>query len=202
MFPVVLASLVLLFTAASAQDISGSLTGTLGPGTYTVVGNCQVDAGQTLTIQPGTTFLFAGHFSLKVYGTLNAVGTEADSIYFLRQQQTSTCEWSGVRFMAGSSPNSMLSYAYMEYAKYHTYPDYNGGAIFIGQSGVTITDCYIKDCYASAGGGIYVESVSATISDCFVMTCEAGNGGGMYINNSQNVLVQNSAFVKNRSTST
>ncbi|MBU0519641.1 right-handed parallel beta-helix repeat-containing protein [bacterium] len=199
----VLLTFALLFTTAIAQDISGSLSGTLGPGTYNVVGNCQVDAGQSLTIEPGTTFLFTGHYALKVFGTLHAVGTEADSIVFKRQQATSTCEWSGIRFMVGCSPNSILSYARLEWAKYHTYPDYNGGAVYIEEDGITISHCYIKNNYASSGGGMYINNVmSATITDCIFLANEAGNGGGMYINNSQYVTVDNSIIAKNKSTST
>lgn len=199
---VILLSFALLTCTASAQNISGSLSGTLGPGTYTVIGNCTVNAGNTLTIQPGTTFLFAGHYSFKIYGTLLAQGTEADSIVFKRQSASSTYEWSGIRFMMGSSPNSILSYCYMEYAKYHLYPDYNGGAVYIEEDGVTVEHCFMKDNYASAGGGMYINGASATISDCIFFGNEAGNGGGMYVYNSQNVHVSNSIFAKNKSTST
>jgi hypothetical protein len=199
---VILLAIALLTYTASAQNISGSLSGTLGPGTYNVVGNCTVNAGNSLTIQPGTTFLFAGHYSLKVYGTLMAQGTEADSIVFMRQSPSYTYEWSGIRFMNGSSPNSILSYCYMEYAKYHMYPDYNGGAVYIEEDGVTVEHCYLKDNYASAGGGMYINGASATISDCIFYGNEAGNGGGIYIYNSQNVRVSNSIFAKCKSTST
>lgn len=190
------------YLTSAQPTISGSLSGTLGPGTYIVVGNCTVNAGNTLTVQPGTTFLFSGHYSWKIYGTLNAVGTEQDSIQFIRQYTTTACEWSGVRFMTGSSASSVLSYAYLEGARYHVWPDYNGGAIYVEYVGVTISHCYLKNNYASSGGGMYVENAPVQVSGCIFLNNSAGNGGGIYINNSTGALVSNSIFAKNSSTST
>lgn len=190
------------FVAIAQPSINGSLSGTLGPGTYIVNGNCTVDAGNSLTIEPGTTFLFSGHFYLKVYGTLTAVGTEQDNIVFKRQNPNTTCEWSGIRFMSGSSSRSIVSYAHLEYAKYQVWPDYNGGAFYIEQDGVTITNCWINDNYASSGGGIYVNAATPNISDCVFFGNTAGNGGGLYLYNSSGVVVENCIFAKNKSTST
>lgn len=204
--PILFTILLLLafypYVANAQPTLSGSLSGTLGPGSYIVVGNCTVDSGNTLTIQSGTTLLFSGHYSFKIYGELTAVGTEQDSIVFVSQFPGWEYEWSGIRFMSGSSRNSILSYAYMENAKYHVWPEYNGGAVYVEANGITVTHCWIKNNYASAGGGIYVESASMTVSDCIIFGNEAGNGGGMYINNSNGVTVNNSIFAKNSSTST
>jgi hypothetical protein len=202
--PVLFAILLLALSPClvlAQPTISGSLSGTLGPGSYIVTGHCTVDAGNTLTIEPGTTFLFAGHFYLKVYGTLNAVGTEQDSLVFVSQFSGWEYEWSGIRFMNGSS-GSVLSYAYLENAKYHMYPDYNGGAIYTEANDVTVSHCWIKNNYASSGGGMYISSATVTVSDCIFFGNEAGNGGGMYINNSNGVQVNNCVFAKNASTST
>ena len=49
------ASLLITFALASAQPtIHGDLSGTLGPGTYIVDGDCQVPVGQQLEIQAQT----------------------------------------------------------------------------------------------------------------------------------------------------
>jgi len=191
--------------ALAQPTIQGSLSGNLGPGSYIVVGNCTVDAGATLTVAPGTTFLFSGHYSLKVSGTLNAVGTAADSILFVRQFQTSACEWSGLRFMAGATANSVVSYALFEGARYQVWPDYYGGALFIGVP-VNISHYYIRNCYASSGGGIYIANVNSgtvNITDGYIMNCSAGNGGGLYVYYSNAVVnITNSAIARNTSTST
>jgi hypothetical protein len=189
----------------SQPTIQGRLSGNLGPGAYVVIGNCSVDAGATLTVAPGTTFQFSGHFSIKVYGTLNAVGTAADSILFVRQSVTPDCEWSGLRFMAGAPANSVVSYALFEGARYQVWPDYYGGALFIGAP-VTISHCYVNNCYSASGGGIYIASVNSgtvNITDCIIMNCSAGNGGGLYVYYSNaTVNILNSFIARNSSTST
>ena len=49
-----LMAFVLVMPAFSQTEISGSQSGTLGPGTYIVVGYIQVDPLAVLTIAPGT----------------------------------------------------------------------------------------------------------------------------------------------------
>ncbi len=71
-FPVVL--LVLACAGVSFGQLSGPLSGVLGPGTYTVVGNIRVDTSQTLTILPSTTLDFQGPFRFDIYGLLSALG--------------------------------------------------------------------------------------------------------------------------------
>lgn len=184
------------------QNLQGSLSGTIGPGTYNVVGNCTVDAGQTLTIQHGTIIDFTGPFTFKIYGTLHANGIAGDSIQFKRQSSSTLCNWGGVRFMAGASTTSNLTHCYIEGARYQVWPDYNGGALYINNGGVTISWCTIANCLASTGAGAYVDGSPATFDHCIFFSNSAGNGGGLYIINSQNVNVSNSIFAKNSSTST
>jgi len=202
----VLATLVmaaLLVAAAVAQPtLQGALSGTLGPGTYNVVGNCTVNAGAVLTIQPGTRLQFTGHFSLKVYGTLMAVGTAQDSIEFVRQYPNTTCEWGGIRFQSGASATSTVSYCLIEGARFQVYPDYNGGGLYTQNVGFTLSHSKIANCYSSSGGGIYVHAAPVTISDCIFLSNEAGNGGGIYLYNCNGAQVRNTILAKNSSTST
>ena len=188
--------------AQGQPSISGDLSGTLGPGDYIVVGDCQVPSGQTLDILPGTTLMFSGHYFFKVYGQLNAEGTAEDQIYFVRQIPNESCKHGGIRFQSGSSPNSTLSYCVIDYAKNYTYPDYYGGGIYCSNVGVTISNCEISNCYASTGGGLYATNSSVEITDCVFRGNSAGNGGGVYLNNSNGASVNNSVFYKNASTST
>lgn len=191
--------------AMAQPTIHGPQSGILGPGTYLVDGNLTVEAGNSLTVVPGTTLLFAGHFSFKIYGTLNAVGTENDSILFVRQRPNSNCEWSGLRFMAGATANSVVSYALFDGARYQVWPDYYGGAISTNVP-VAISHCSILNCYASSGGGLYINNVNSgtvTLTNCIIMNNSAGNGGAIYIYNcSATVVVSNNAIARNSSTST
>ena len=188
--------------ALAQPMIHGSLSGTLGPGTYIVDGICGVAAGNSLTIQPGTTILFSGHYNWKIYGQLTAVGTEQDSIKFLRQNPESTCDWGGIKFFAGSSPNSAISYCVFDHAAWMNYPDVYGGAIYIESVAITVSHCFISNCIATSGGGIYITGAAATVSDCIFFNNSAGNGGGLMAYMTTGTNVRNCIFGKNSATST
>jgi hypothetical protein len=200
--PVILLLALCPLLAIGQPTLQGALTGTLGPGTYNVIGNCTVENGATLTIQPGTVFQYTGHYGLKVYGTLHANGTAADSITFKRQQLTYECEWTGLRFMTGATTNCNLTHCYIEGAKYQLFPDINGGGVYIHNGGVTLSYCTLANNYSASGGGMYIDGSPAVIDHCIFFNNAAGNAGGIYVYNSQNVTVNNSIFGKNSSSST
>ena len=84
--------------AAPQTDLSGTIssdtvlgpTGDLQDTLFNVVGAVTVDAGVTLTIQPGVSLRFDvnANTSLNVNGTLLAQGTAADRITFTRLQDS------------------------------------------------------------------------------------------------------------------
>jgi len=187
--------------ALAQPQISGPLSGTMGPGTYLVVGNCTVNGGQILILLPGTTFLFAGHYDLVVntYGRLHAIGTAEDFIVFTRQNPDTACDWGGIRFPYGSYADT-LSYCRFEYATYHPTPNVNGGALFIQTAGMKVTHCTFANNAAQDGGGIYVNTSSGTISDCaFINNSASQNGGGLNLMWSSNITVSNCLFLNNAS---
>lgn len=52
-----------------------------------------------------------------------------------------------------------------------------GGAMY--QSGGSVKDCYMSDCYASSGGGLY--TIGGSASDIEVTNCRGLNGGGISV---------------------
>jgi len=195
----------LIVPAANAQpQIYGNLSGSLGPGEYIVIGDCNVQSGVTLTIQPGTTFLHATHAIWSIYGTLSAEGTEADPIIFERQYETEACKWGGIRIYNSSANNTVLDYCVVDYCKNTYYPTYYGGGIYVSGSTPTISNTTISNCYASSGGGAYITGSAGPVFDsCTFVNNTAGNGGGIYIyNQSNNTVIKNSIVAKNSSTST
>lgn len=184
-------------------QISGPLSGTMGPGDFLVTGNCTINSGQTLTLQPGTRFLFTGHYSLKVNsgGTLHAVGTQQDSIVFTHQNSNPSCDWSGIRFLLWSSSTSILSYCRVEYAKYHVSPDISGGGVFIQTPGITVSHCTIANNTTGgttgSGGGIFVNAASVMISDCIIADNVAYNGGGISLDYASGATVKNCLVISN-----
>jgi len=171
--------------------ISGSLSGTLGPGDVCVTGDISVASGTVLTIRPDTRLLFWGPYKFDIYGRLTAVGTAQDSIVFTHYYPTEESKWGGLRFYNSSSDLSYLKYCRIEYGKASS-----GGGIYLSDSDPTIEHCTIH--YNSAidsrggGGGIYSYQSDPTFSHCIIgyngapaMTeglrdTYTGVGGGVY----------------------
>ena len=185
---------------AFAQNLSGYLSGILGPGTYTVVGNCEVQAGQTLTIVPGTRFEHTGNYAWTIRGMLNAVGTEVDPIEFVRQQPITNHRWKGIRFETGASSESILEWCNLDYV--YTY--LTGGGIYLNSVSITIRNCNVTNSQAASGGGLYANYCSngLVIENSAFSSNTAGNGGGLYFYSCNGVVVKNCVIDHNSSTST
>jgi len=78
---------------------------------YIVISNIIIDTGTTLTIEPGTEVRIDPNKSIIVKGTLNAVGTEIDSIVFTNNI---TSRWGTLSFQGGST--GILKYCRIESA--------------------------------------------------------------------------------------
>ena len=185
----------LLSAAAFGQPtLSGNVTGTVGPGTYNVVGNCTVPAGQTLTMLPGTVLQHTGSFSWTIYGTLNAAGTEDQMIEFVSQNSWQT--WGGVKYQPGAPTSSVMEWVIID----KCYSG-NGGGLYFANGGITLRNSEITNCQAGSGGAIYANQAgSLLIEDCYIAYNTAGNGGGLYINSSNNVVMRNCEVAYNSST--
>lgn len=129
------------FTPLVAEEISGPVTGTIGPGTYYVIGNISVPVGDSLTIAPGTELLFHGGCTFAVYGYLEAVGTEADSIFFKRRYFASL--WEGIILYNYSSDDNHLTYCRIDGSGCQ--------AIELSSCSPTISHCLITNNIAGAG---------------------------------------------------
>ena len=188
------------FGAFAQDNISGPLSGTLGPGIYTVVGNCEVQAGQTLIIVPGTRFEHIGAYYWMIYGRLNAEGTETQPIEFVRQQPILSHRWRGIRFETGASNQSSLDWCHLDYV--YTY--YAGGAVYLNGVNITISNCTITNCQADEGAGIYAINCSTglIIENCTINNNTAGIGTGISLEASSGAVVRNNVIHHNSSTNT
>ncbi len=177
-------ALVSLTMCGFAQpQISGPLSGTLGQGTYLVVGNIEVANDDSLIIQSGTIFLFNGNYSFTVFGNLQAVGTELDSIIF--ELNTSIPIWGGIAFYDSTSNNSLMEYCIV------TGSADNGIACIY--SSPTISNCLVDDNYC----GIYLSYSNSLIDYCTVNNNNRDNGGGFYIINSSQPIISNCTVSNN-----
>ncbi|NQS98578.1 MAG: right-handed parallel beta-helix repeat-containing protein [candidate division Zixibacteria bacterium] len=203
-----LLSVLMMMSSSFAQpNISGPQSGTLGPGTYIVVGDIRVVGGETLTIVPGTEFLHTGHHTWEINGQLNAEGAEGDSISFLRQFPNEDCKWGGIRFLPGASAFSTIDYCIIDHCKNGTFPySTYGGGVYTYQVGFTLSNTRISNCEAYwDGGGIYANNANITIINCLIVDNTAisgANGGGIYLNNCAEAQVLNSIIARNSDTGT
>ena len=194
---------VLALTASvfGQPTISGPQSGVLGPGTYIVNGSIRVMPGETLTIVAGTEFLHNGHHTWDIYGQLNVEGAEEDTVVFKRLNPDEICKWGGIRFDAGSSMNSSIDYAKIEFCKNGTTPTFTyGGGIYVNGITLPITNTRVYECDAYwDGGGIYVEGGNVNIDNCLITDCDGisgSNGGGIYLNNSPESSITNSIVAR------
>ena len=138
--------------------------------TVKVTDNISVQNSIMLTIDPGTYIEFQGHFQIGIHGTLKAIGTETDSIYFTINDTTGFHEidsiyggWHGLRFYWGDNDTSIISYSKMEYAKGtdgiagYTQSDM-GSVIYCTHSDLIISHCLIEHNNSVASGAICFEN--------------------------------------------
>jgi hypothetical protein len=193
--PILISIVLFLLCATATAQLQGPLSGTLGPGTYTVVGDISVETGSSLVIEPGTVFLFTGDYCFEICGYLNAVGNETDSIKFMPDAVGRT--WSGLDydnadeactlgfcFITGSNSSGLYIYQSSPTISGCTISgnstSWGGGGISIGywDSGPTISNCIITGNYAGYGGGIMICGTPTTIINCTISDNWARYGAG------------------------
>ncbi|MCK5117745.1 MAG: right-handed parallel beta-helix repeat-containing protein [Candidatus Aegiribacteria sp.] len=205
----VVAMLILCIALPSAgfaqTELSGPQSGTLGPGTYYVIGDVSVQLGDTLEIVPGTEFLHDGNHTWIIQGLLTAQGSMGDSIKFVRQDTIQAHRWGGLRFQSSASPDCILDYCVIDHVYIpSSHPvDYHGGGIYIYEVDLTILNSRISNCLAQAnGGGIYAKDAAITIDNCLIIENEEygnGVGGGISLYNCDGALITHSIIAYNSS---
>ena len=176
----VLSAAIMVFQTnflSAQQTLSGSLSGNLGPDTYIVVADCDIPAGETLTIAPGTVFLFSGNYYWWIFGTLQAEGTETDSIVFTRQDPIQAHRWGGLRFQMGAPDNSVISYCLIDNCMTLFY---NGGGISSQGVALQVLNTTIQMCQGMDGGAFHGEmGADVDFIDCVIADNTASSGAGL-----------------------
>lgn len=112
--------LALLFVSGLfAIDVSGIQSGTWSPANnpYRLTGDVTIPAGSVLTIEPGVIVQATGNFRINAEGSIQAVGTETDSIRFENDQNPPTNLWKGIR-LENDTEVSNFMHIVVEYAEY------------------------------------------------------------------------------------
>ena len=174
----------LALTTVPAGNVSG--TWTLAGSPYNVTGNIIVPTDSTLTIAPGVTISFQGHYYFYVMGKILAIGTAADTIVFTAAS-TST-GWFGLRFdqTPVAQDSSIFQYCKLQWGKANGGSDLYGGAFYLNQFfKVRIANCRIANCTASQGGGAICCTANTPtsgpiITNSSIKSNTALFGGGIY----------------------
>ena len=175
--------------------VNGNWTAEHSP--YMIRTDIMVLGGNTLTIGAGVTVYFDGYYALTVYGSVQAIGTEQDSIYFTTDTLANPDQYRHVSFLSAGS--SELAYCVIEHARAveDAAPGYDGGGLYVDVAAPTIRHCSIRHNHATAGGAVYATGVvSLVMTDCDISENWAYNVGGGIVAN--NIVLQSCTMRENQ----
>lgn len=185
----ILVLLAFIIADFSWAQISGPLSGSLGPGEFAVTGEISVQSGDSLRLFPGTTLNFMGPYGFLINGMLLAEGTAEDSIVFTTNPVLNPVRWRSINFQGESSSASRLSFCRIEHSEVLEPLGYGGG-VFCYMSSPAFTHCVITDNHAIYGGGVYCYLSSPEFENCIVSGNTADvSGGGVRLSSSSPHLV-------------
>jgi parallel beta-helix repeat protein len=131
---------------------------------YYITGDITIPSSDTLTIEPGVEVYFLVWKNIITNGTLEAVGTESDSIYFHAHPGGA---WAGLRFV------NAQDYSHLDYCSFSDVLGMNINTFIYctNNSDPVVSHCRIVDDsnYVWHNGDIWVENGSnPSISDCLI----------------------------------
>ncbi|MBC8277811.1 MAG: hypothetical protein H8E46_06240 [FCB group bacterium] len=180
----ILAMLTLPTAADTTWVAAGNVSGvwTVEGSPYMVnQGDIYIPNGDCLLITPGVEILLSDSMSIMVEGSLQAVGTEIDSVRFDNYEPS--YRWGHIVFYYADS--CKLEYCVFERASGFTgmWPQDVGGAMEIYQTNMNIKHCSYRYCWAFYGGG----AIDFNYSTCMIDSCSffdnqsgINDGGAIY----------------------
>jgi len=195
-------SLLLAITNSSiAQtELSGEISGrlTIGESPYLATDTITVPAGESLEIDPGVEIFFDNHMGLMVFGRIEAVGTEEDSIRMLPFDPENGSRWAGITIDHGNE-GSILAYCHLETVGWRV-PNGNFSASFgrcltILNTTVEVFNSLFSGCLTE--DAIYVYCYPNRDPVTFSGNTIANNRNGLQIISCNNVLVEGNEIYAN-----
>jgi hypothetical protein len=209
--------LLFFFTNVHSQtDIpGGEISGVwnLSGSPYRISDSITIPDDTTLSIEPGVTIEFQGHYSMFVQGNIQALGTETDSIFFTINDTTgfsdiniSSGGWNGIRIIDTNAENdsTIFEYCVFQYGKaVASYWHENaGGALCIVQFDkvrISHSRFYYNSAGGSdvpSGGAIHLAWSDIHLNDNRFDHNRADAGGAIQMHESDPVFMRN-VFINN-----
>jgi RHS repeat-associated protein len=162
-FVVLLLALAPIETATAATNVSGTIstntTWTLANSPYVMTGDVTVAAGVTLTVEPGVVVQGNAAFrSLRVNGSLSAVGTAEAPITFTSTSDSAPGQWYQLQFAGPGA--STLKHVNVRYGG----TNLNDTMVYITGGSLTVEDSLI-----SQGSNVGLKAFSGTGTDASVV---------------------------------
>lgn len=201
----------------------GPKRGVWHPGEYIVGCTLRVEPQDTLILMGGTRLLFGPEAGLYCEGTLLAMGTERDSVFFDRYFSLTGATWGGITLEA-SSTDSRLNFCsiknvagtsalttgepqtkidHCRFSSNKNSAGYGGAVRVTGNATPVFTSCKFVENSARSGGAVYAHSQRTSFESCVFEHNTARNadiqesagGGALYCNDG---ILQNCIFTDNR----
>lgn len=191
--------------------LNGETTGDLTEGIYYAQSNLIVPEGETLTIAAGTEIFFTGNYGIRVYGNIQANGTEdnpikisvADTLGFNEYILYTTGAWRNIAFF-DCNESSFFKYVDFQFSKVNNLfleniEDNAGGVAIVINSSPEFENCnFIHNFTYGAGGALaYLDTEKKggrvvncnffgnySVSSHYMFENQGGHGGAIYLQNS------------------
>ena len=178
--------------ANGSIHVSGDVSGTWDVDTVYVNDDITIQQDQSLTITSGTNVYFTGEYKFDVYGTLAALGTETDSVFFFSDSlgQINSYPyykgfWYGITFHSTDStnqPTSMLNYCSIKYgigrwldeASLEFNRRFGGGLIYY-KSIIDVKNTKLSECKNGHNKGGVISSIYSSGNIYNVFMADAGS---------------------------
>ena len=170
--------------------LSGYISGVLTDTLYIVVGDIEVNIGDSLIIEPGAVILFAGYYYFDIIGYLYAVGTVEDSIVFAPFEGAEP--WRGITFWWLALSTSILKYCHITGSQ--------APGISFANAEALVENCLIEENSGNNAGGIVLGNsyqYQPVFRNCVIINNTAGNGGGISCQDQVHPIFKNCRIEEN-----
>lgn len=175
---------------AQVLEVAGIQEGIWDYDTVLVVDDVVVPKDKSLTIVKGTNVIFKDYFSITINGSVKALGSEADSIYFTSRDTTGFFKWGkGIGGWNGLvlqnvSDTIILDYCHFSFGKATNaqHLGYGGALKIYDADNVIISNStFYHNLTTLKGGALYAENSNLNIFNCEVDSNFGFNEEGVYM---------------------